>query len=105
MARSKRLKREAPLFIMHAMCEQDVLAIEANPDMNRIVFNGALDSIEYAVAESKQEAEVFRLQDNKSVVCLPKISWKPVLSEAMHFYAEHDVFDKAIKCQSLLQLI
>lgn len=103
--KTKRVKREAPMFIMRARCEDDVVALEANPDMNKLVFNGALGAIQYAVAENKDEAEVFKLQDNKSVVCLHKLQWKPVLTEAMHFYAEHDVYDKAIECQSLLQLI
>jgi hypothetical protein len=103
--KNKRATRETPKFIMHARCEQDVLTLEANPDVSRLIFNGALDAIQHAVADNKKDAEIFRLQDNKSVVYLEKVQWRPVLQEAMHYYAENDVFDNAIKCQSLLQLI
>jgi len=105
MTKGKRLKREAPLLIFNAQCESHIVALEKSPDIKTVVFKGALDAIQYAVAENKQDAEIFRLQDNRSIVYLPKSNWKPVLTEAMSYYADSDIYDKALECQSLLQLI
>ena len=101
----KKIKRLVPLLTLHAYTEEHFRFIESGIDGQDKVFTGAIDSIKYALAEGKNEAEVFLLQDYTSVVALHKKDWHTTLNKAMIFYADNGNFDKAIECQDLISLL
>jgi len=104
-SKTKKIKREVPFLMFSAYNEQYYQMLEEDPRTQEVIHNGVYESIKHAVAENKKEAEVFKLQDYRSVITIPKKDWRESLTKTMDHYVRNENYDRAIECQQLLQII
>jgi hypothetical protein len=99
-------KRVVP-FLNYTVNEfQEYDIISSMPETRKIVFDNMLEAIKFSLEKNKEEAEIFKLNED-SAVSLNKKKWGVALEKAIEFYSDPELedYEKCIQCKEIMKTI
>ena len=80
--------------------------ISEMPQTRKIVFDNMVEAIKFSIEKNKEEAEIFKLNED-SAVSLNKKKWGAALEKAIEFYSEPDMedYEKCKQCKDIIEKI
>jgi 7-cyano-7-deazaguanine synthase in queuosine biosynthesis len=99
-------KRVVPFLNYTVNDFQEYDIISTMPETRKVVFDNMIEAIKFSLEKNKEEAEIFKLNEN-SAVSLNKKKWGPALEKAIEFYAdpEREDYDKCKQCKEIMETI
>lgn len=99
-------KRVVPFltYTVNSFSEYD--QISSLPQTRKIVFDNMVDAIKFSLEKNREEAEIFKLNEDSSV-SLNKKKWAAALEKAIEFYSdpEREDYERCIQCKNILEKI
>ena len=102
--KSVKTKRTVPFLNYGVQDFTDYNYIAGMHETKKIVFDNLIEAIKFSVSRKKQEADLFKLNDDVCV-SLNKEKWPATLKKAMEFYSSEQIedYEKCKQCQELIE--